>query len=430
MSRVLIVASLISCLLLSPFLHSQNIDYGKEVVKILSSPEFSGRGYVDAGVHRAADYLVKEFRNNGTEPLNADYRQEFSVNVNTFPGRMGLSIDGDVFKAGEEFIIDPASPSLKGRFGVQYIQVEELLKTSKFRRFIKSGENKVLVVDERGYSSEDKEEKTLISERLKQIKYSPEIKRRATIILTDKKLTWHIASMQIVSPVFIVKTSFEIKNTSLVEVDIEAEFKENYKTCNIAGIQLGTANTDSVIVLTAHYDHLGKMGEEVFIPGANDNASGVAMILTLSRYFKNNPARYPIVYLATSAEELGLVGAKHFVEHSEFDLSKIKFLLNFDLAGTGDEGIKVVNGSIFRDEFDRLADINGRKEYLPAVKIRGEACNSDHCMFYMKGVPCFFLYTLGGIQAYHDVNDKFETLPFTEFDDYSKLMIDFIQGFE
>jgi hypothetical protein len=107
-------------------------------------------------------------------------------------------------------------------------------------------------------------------------------------------------------------------------------------------------------------------------------------------------------------------------------LKIIKFLINFDLAGTGDECIQVVNGKKYQNKFDLLTSINKERILLPQIKIRGEACNSDHCMFQMKGVPCFYIYTLGGIQAYHDIYDTGETSPLTEFQDYFTLMAEFI----
>jgi Zn-dependent M28 family amino/carboxypeptidase len=183
-----------------------------------------------------------------------------------------------------------------------------------------------------------------------------------------------------------------------------------------------------MIVLMAHYDHFGKMGKALF-PGANDNASGVAMLLSLACYFSQHQPEYTTVFIAFGAEEIGLVGSKYFVEHPPFDLDKIKFLMNFDLAGTGDEGIQVVNGSVYQSEFDRLKALNSESEYLPQVKIRGSACNSDHCSFDQKGVPGFYIYTLGGIRAYHDIYDKYETLPFTEFEDYFQLVTEFLNGF-
>jgi aminopeptidase YwaD len=132
--------------------------------------------------------------------------------------------------------------------------------------------------------------------------------------------------------------------------------------------------------------------------------------------------------MAFGAEEMGLLGSKFFVENPLFPLSTIKFLINLDIAGTGDEGITVVNGSIYKKEFDLLFSINDEHNYLPQVKSRGEACNSDHCLFHLNNVPSFFIYTLGGIKAYHDVFDIPETLPLTKYKEYFKLLNSFVLG--
>jgi len=146
------------------------------------------------------------------------------------------------------------------------------------------------------------------------------------------------------------------------------------------------------------------------------------MLLNLAKHYNQNPHDYSIVFIATGAEELGLLGASYFTEHPLFDLERIKFLVNFDLAGTGEEGVRIVNGSIHKKEFDIITKLNNEHGLLPKVDTRGAACNSDHCMFHEKGVRCFFIYTQGGIKAYHDIYDKYETLPLTEFVDYMKLM--------
>ncbi|GAB5409005.1 MAG: hypothetical protein BalsKO_13700 [Balneolaceae bacterium] len=207
-------------------------------------------------------------------------------------------------------------------------------------------------------------------------------------------------------------------------MELKSKLESTYKTQNVIGY-LNGENNDSTIVIMAHYDHFGKMGNALF-PGANDNASGTAMILSLAKHFSENKPRYTTIFIAFGGEELGLLGSKFFVENPLFDLSKVKFLMNFDLAGTGDDGIQVVNGSVYRDQFDRLTSINDEQNLLPQVKIRGKACNSDHCFFDEAGVPGFYIYTLGGTRAYHDVYDRFETLPFTEFEDYFRLMVEFI----
>ena len=149
----------------------------------------------------------------------------------------------------------------------------------------------------------------------------------------------------------------------------------------------------------------------------------------MAKHFSNQgeKPKYTLAFIAFSGEGLGLLGAKYFTERPLFPLKKIKFLMNYDISGTGDDGIQVVNGKVYKDKFDLLVSLNQKYNLLKEVKIRGEACNSDHCMFHMAGVPSFFIYTLGGIQAYHDVYDKAETLPLTEYEDYFKLIIAFVK---
>jgi hypothetical protein len=80
-------------------------------------------------------------------------------------------------------------------------------------------------------------------------------------------------------------------------------------------------------------------------------------------------------------------------------------------------------------EFKLIHEINEEKQYLKEVKIRGESCNSDHCPFYMKGVPTFFIYTRGEeYLEYHNVNDIPEDLPLTEYEDLFRLLVDFTKA--
>ncbi len=96
-----------------------------------------------------------------------------------------------------------------------------------------------------------------------------------------------------------------------------------------------------------------------------------------------------------------------------------------DIMGTGEDGITAVNGSIFKNEFDNLVKINVQNNFIKDVKIRGKAANSDHYFFSEKGVKAFFIYSMGGIKAYHDIYDRAETLPLNEFENLFKLITSF-----
>ena len=97
------------------------------------------------------------------------------------------------------------------------------------------------------------------------------------------------------------------------------------------------------------------------------------------------------------------------------------------MIGTGNEGITVVNATEFKLEFETLKKINQEQQLLKLIKPRGKAPNSDHYWFSEKGVHCFFIYTMGGISAYHDVLDKEITLPLTEYVDLFTLITHFVE---
>jgi Zn-dependent M28 family amino/carboxypeptidase len=239
------------------------------------------------------------------------------------------------------------------------------------------------------------------------------------------KLTWSVANeVADYSVIQIDKKALGAMPTEF-KAEIDNSFVSSFKAYNVAGVVKGTKKPDSMIIITAHYDHLGGMGKETYFPGANDNASGIALLLNLARYYAANPQPYSIGFILFAGEEAGLIGSKHFTENPLVPLRNIRFLLNTDLAGTGEEGITVVNATEFPQEFALMQQINKEGNYLTAVNARGKAANSDHYFFTEKGVPAFFFYTLGGIKAYHDVFDKADTLPLNEHEDLFKLVTGF-----
>ena len=266
------------------------------------------------------------------------------------------------------------------------------------------------------------------------LKYSPKLAIKGVMVITANKPVWFPSSEQAQRPLLLVRKEalpkdFSTEKPLKIQLQADAKLLQNTPSQNVLASIKGTERPDSIIMLCAHYDHLGRMGTEAFFPGANDNASGVAMMLSLARYYSKNPPKYTMVFAAFGSEEIGLLGSRHFVEKPIFPLSKIKFLLNLDILGTGLDGITVVNGSIYKDLFTRLQQLNEQKKLLPEVKVRGEACNSDHCFFHQQKVPSFYIYTRGGISEYHNVFDKSETLTLEEFDDLHELFKGFLNGF-
>jgi len=381
-----------------------------------------GRGYVNNGVNIAANYLDSCFKAKGLESFESlkGYKQKCIYSANTFPGEMSLQINDSIFIPGVDFIIDAQSPARNGTYECVITTKWDLVNSS-----YKDVSGKVLIIDERKPSPLSKDELNKINYNLFNTTIH-ETSVVAIIELTNDKLTWEAAWYEGSCPYIRVNSLKTPAIPKTVKLNIEQKHIKKFKSYNICGYIKGSLNSDSLIVLTAHYDHLGMMGSKTLFPGANDNASGTTMLLSLIDYYSINKPKYDIVFIALTGEEIGLLGSQEFVESPPFDLKKIKFLINFDMAGTGDEGIQIVNSSIFKKQTEILTNINAETSLLPQIKLRGEACNSDHCPFYEKGVPSFFIYTLGGIKAYHDIYDIPKTLPLTKYNEYVKLMYLFI----
>lgn len=358
---------------------AQSISFGRKMVDTLASETFWGRGYTKDGMKKAAGFLAAAFQSYGLQPMNGSFfLQEFTHSVNTFPGKMEITVNGKELLPGKDYIISPESRGVKGEGNL--IQADSVQFVNQKDRLIFKLEN---------------------------------------------KLTWSVSQEAAdYSVVLVDKKSVSLPLTSY-KVNFENKLEKKFRANNVCAIVKGTAKPDSVILITAHYDHLGGMGSDTYFPGANDNASGVSLLMNLAQYYAKNPPRYSIGFICFAGEEAGLLGSKYFTENPLIPLKNIRFLLNTDLAGTGEEGITVVNATEFPREFELMKKINDEQKLLAGVTVRGKAANSDHYYFTEKGVPAFFFYTLGGIKAYHDVFDKPATLPLNEHEDLFKLIIAF-----
>lgn len=392
--------------------------FGKEIVDVLTSDEFHGRGYTNSGADIAAEFLVAQFEKYQLKPFADSFEQPFQIDVNTFPKRCGITVDGRALIPGVDFLPAPSSGSATGTYQLTWVNKDNFSTIPK-KIEIDKMPIEALAIDTKGVKSKDS------------LQFFYRIRDYFSTLLPiiwvqDQRLIHSISQTQQQFPILQVKREL-IENATAVELDIEAVLLEEFETRNLIGYIPGKKKKK--ICFSAHYDHLGEIADTVIFPGANDNASGIAMLLNLMRHYSENPPKYTLVFMAFSAEEVGILGSKHYVENPLFPLNQIRFLINCDISGTGDEGITVVNGTIHKKQFKKLAKINLKKNYLSKVKVRGRAANSDHFWFSQRQVPAFFIYTLGGIKAYHDIYDKGETLPLTAFEAYSNLLIDFIRTF-
>ncbi len=203
-------------------------------------------------------------------------------------------------------------------------------------------------------------------------------------------------------------------------------FKQSNNPHEIAEANAATLNCANVvgyldngaeftIAIGAHYDHLGNIDgegssleanpEKKIHNGADDNASGVAGVIELARYFKNNGKKEPFnfLFLCFSGEELGLIGSKRFCENPTYPIEKLSYYLNMDMIGR------------YREEKGLVIQGVGTSELLPKIieytptkiKIALDSSGtgpSDYTSFYLKRVPVLGFFS-GAHSDYHKSTD-------------------------
>ncbi len=209
---------------------------------------------------------------------------------------------------------------------------------------------------------------------------------------------------------------------SIFKGNVSLNYKK-VKTQNVVGFLSGKSPTlkNEYIVIGAHYDHLGFGGKGSgsrkpdslgVHPGADDNASGVAAMLELAAALNKSSSilKRSILFVAFGAEEMGLIGAKHFVANPPVPLTQIKAMINIDMIGrlkTG--GALTIGGTGTAPEIsEMLNQIESKYPFSIARQPDGYG-PSDHAAFYSSGIPVLFFST-GAHEDYHTPEDSWEKL--------------------
>ena len=201
--------------------------------------------------------------------------------------------------------------------------------------------------------------------------------------------------------------------------------KKAVKVKNVIGVLEGAGPlADETIVVGAHYDHLGlgglgslALGDRSIHNGADDNASGTAMMMEMARRLARRPDPLPrrVVFMAYSAEERGLIGSAFYVNHPLFPLEKTVAMVNFDMVGRlNPEGDLTVFGTGSSPGLDTLVESLAKDQDLKAKNVvgtQGEFFASDHASFYMKDIPVVFFFT-GTHADYHRPSDDTDLINF------------------
>lgn len=407
----------------SACLNAQNLNYARKVINDLCAPEMYGRGYVKKGDLVAAKYIREELKAAKVKSFNTEYFQEFGFPVSLYEGDVKIVVDDHALIPGEHFIVSSGCPPVDGIFKLIWVDSAMVDNQSAFSQLEKQYLRQAFLV-----IGEVKNQKLNHPERLKQVT-SNAFKAKGIIYAAEKKLTWSVSTKWDDFAKIYVKDGLLKPYQTSAKITVSSQIK-SHSTQNVIGYIEGSKYKDSFVVFTAHYDHLGMMGKEAIFPGANDNASGVAMLLDLVNHYSKNKPEYNIAFMFFAGEEAGLFGSYFYTQNPFFPLKQISLLLNLDLMGTGDKGLTAVNATVFPDEFQELQLVNMDGDFLPTIASRGKAQNSDHHYFTENGVKSFFFYLMGDYHFYHDVDDKAEALPLSKYNEAFKLIQQFTDAYQ
>jgi len=236
-----------------------------------------------------------------------------------------------------------------------------------------------------------------------------------------------------------IKDSIEYDLPQVLKVYIERE-KIVYPTANIIGVIPGKKEENQNVIISAHYDHLGKY-KDIMFPGANDNASGVSILIELARVFSNAyqsgiKPKHNIIFLAFSAEETGVLGSEYFVENPPFSLERTIANINIDMVGRQDQYHDTIPNYIYAiapdslnqpikkvmdslNIFHNLVSLSFMEKHPAGKKFFSQASDQRH--FLEKNIPAILLFN-GIHKDLHKPTDTPEKLNYQTIENVGELI--------
>ena len=451
----------------------------KEYVYFLASDSLKGRKPGTVEMNVAGDYILVHFKAAGLKPMAENGFQYFNIVIDATLGPENkLSLDGydaafrkefiplafsssgevnaSVVFAGYGFDLDLDSLKwsdysgidVKGKWVMIFRADPELDNTdSKFIPFSDT-RSKVLTAKDKGAAGVllvtpkglDKDDKlmALVVENNEVTSGIPVVNIRHQI--ADRILAAKGISADSLENLIIAKkkpNSFETGTLLHGKVDVS---QKHAKTANVIGLLEGNDKVlkDEYIVVGAHYDHLGfggpnsgsRMPDTIAIHnGADDNASGTAMVMELAKKLCSQKAKLKrsIIFVSFSGEEMGLLGSKYFVNNPPVEIKKIKAMFNFDMVGRFDKEKNSISisGTGTSAEGDSILKVFEKGLPFTVTHSPDGYGPSDHASFYSSNIPVFF-FTTGVHMDYHTPFDDADKLDYTaekKIGDFSTALI-------
>tara|TARA_B100000965_G_scaffold406456_1_gene445508 strand:+ start:2295 stop:3758 length:1464 start_codon:yes stop_codon:yes gene_type:complete len=425
----------------------------KKHLKIISSDEFEGRETTTIGQKKAAAYIKKHFVETNIKGAFNDtgYFQDFPVDVldfskvNFYYNKNKLTFIDDFYPYG--------NPTNKNCENTSIVNVGYGIITKERNDYLEKDTKGKVVFIKQGLPADEIIDNKEGNWRRKVYTAS---KRGAIGIVflksdyanTDLRIKEHLKNpfMQLHGnqkskpqpPVFIVdEKKIKTLNQATNTISFNTRVSQTKTGENVLGFIPGV--TDEIIVISAHYDHIGYDRGEI-CNGADDDGSGTSSLLSISKAFQkafdegNKPQR-GILFLAVSGEEKGLFGSQFYTENPVFPLSKTIADLNIDMVGRQDT-IQQDNNYIYLIGSDRISkELHNISEQINKKHLgfkldytynaKDDPNNfyqrSDHYNFAKNNIPVIFYF--GGLhEDYHQPTDDFEKIDFLKLQRVSRLV--------
>ena len=437
--------------------------YYNGLLEEISSDRYNGRSVYGDGDVRAARYLIDQlsaiegvvpcpaagpedasvqpYLKSLVEPADAGrwnvvedkekylpWLQHFQFPMNVMRGAMSLSVDGVAYAPTFDFTVKEFSPSCHGFFKVTHLD-EEAYRREGFMEHLSSGiyRDQFVVIDWERYLE------TIQPDPFD--KYKPwltELDNIGGILLQQEEQFPYFKARtyyQSKHPVLFVNESFP-DDAREIELHVDAEMLPTRDAHNVVAWLPGTdPKADTYYTFIAHYDHLGYMGADFMFPGANDNGSGSAMLVTLAKYFSKHRPAHGVQFILLDAEEENLLGGFFYCENPRLPLDKIEYLIDLDMVGDDSDHLSTQITPGGEAGLERFRAINADGKFPPFDFVMEEMNDdSDHFSFAQKGVPGIYFETEGSIlQYYHTPRDNFQNTRDSNFDRLFHLITEFVK---
>lgn len=432
-------------------------------VKTLSSDEMEGRETGAKGQKKAAVYIMQQFMKQEINPFNGSYFQRFPL-MEINPKEQFISINGKPLSFLNDYLhysnFDNCTIETKKAVFVGYGEYKTIAESK-----IAINKSTVFLVGHRKEGDVERLEdriQNLQQKGAEAVFVIEEFLNPSTLYIEDKKQALALDSLPYSIPVIYIaknfvdsvfnttsnfslnkwfKTSSKKQKIKSFEFAVKVNSKMvNYELSseNVFAFIPGDTKQDEIIVLMAHYDHLGKIGKEIF-NGADDNASGTAAILEIAEAFNlakemGGGFKRSVLFLLVSGEEKGLLGSSYYCTNPLFSLQQTKAVLNVDMIGRSDtfhldnsNYIYVIGSDFLSQDLHDINELQNSKysnltldyKYNNKKDPNRFYYRSDHYNFAKLGIPSIFYFS-GIHEDYHEISDTYDKIDFQKLEKISR----------